>query len=116
MGIMGRATARRRRPAALPRALAALLWDHPGQRISLECDSDLIIRRVLAEGGLQHVRLIRRRAGDDAIRDVLLRSEARGLSPQRIRFWQLLLGIPRGRADAWVRAARAGTWDRRCRP
>jgi hypothetical protein len=113
---MRRKIARRRRSAALPRTLALLFWDHPGQRLTLQNDSDLIIRRVLAEGGLQQVRLIRRRAGDAAIRDVLQRSRARGLSPQRIRFWQLLLGIPGDHADAWVRAARIGTWERRCQP
>ena len=62
------------------------------------------------------MRFIRRRVGDEAIRDVLLRSQARGLSPQRIRFWQLLLDVPaRVVANAWVRSARAGTWARRRR-
>jgi hypothetical protein len=30
--------------------------------------------------------------GDEAIRQILLDSEARGLSPTRIRFWQLVGG------------------------
>ena len=104
-----------RRSAAppLPRAVASLFWDYPGRRLSLTRDRDLVIRRILAEGGLEHVRFLRRRVGDEAIRDVLLRSGARGLSPQRIRFWQLLLGVPPGLANAWVKTARAGTWARR---
>ena len=56
------------------------------------------------------MQLLRSRVGDAAIRDVIERTEARGLSPQRIRFWQLLLRLPARPADAWVRAARASTW------
>ena len=93
--------------------MASLFWDYPGKRLSLARDHELVIRRILVEGGLQHVRFARRRIGDDAIREVLVRSQARGLSPQRIRFWQLLLDVPARLANAWVRTARAGTWARR---
>jgi hypothetical protein len=104
------------RPApSLPRSVASLFWDYPGRRLSLARDRELVVRRILAEGGLLHVRYIRRRVGDDVIRDVLQRSQARGLSPQRIRFWQLLLDVPVPLANAWVRSARAGTWARRRR-
>jgi hypothetical protein len=78
-------------------------------------DRDLVVRRVASEGGLRAIRLLRSRVGDEAIREVILRTEARGLSPRRIRFWQLLLGVPAPTADAWVRAARSGTWARRAR-
>ena len=73
------------------------------------------MRRVATDGGLREIRVLRSRLGDEAIRDVILRTEARGLSPQRIRFWQLLLHVPARRADTWVRAARTGTWARRAR-
>jgi len=59
--------------------------------------------------------LLRSRVGDQAIRDVIERTEARGLSPQRIRFWQLVLRLPARRTDAWVRKARESTWARRAR-
>lgn len=71
------------------------------------------MRRVLAEGGWGDIRLLRARLGDGAIRDVLLASGARGLSPARIRFWQLVLDLPARRADTWVRAARSGSWAAR---
>jgi hypothetical protein len=85
-------------------------------RLSLSRDRELVVRRILAEGGLLHVRFIRRNIGDEAIRDVLVSSQARGLSPQRIRFWQLLLDLPAKVANAWVREARGETWARRRRP
>ncbi len=79
----------------------------------LGTDRDLVVRRVIAEGGLREMRLLRVRVGDRAIRDFIERTDARGLSPQRIRFWQLIVGLPARRANAWVRRARAETWARR---
>jgi hypothetical protein len=92
-----------------------LFWDYPARSIDLAADRDLVVRRVTAEGGWREMRLLRRRLGDQAIRDVIEQTEARGLSPQRIRFWQLVLGLPARRADAWVRRARESSWARRAR-
>ena len=92
-----------------------LFWDYPAGSIRPDRDRDLLVRRVAAEGGWREMSLLRSRVGDQAIRDVIERTEARGLSPQRIRFWQLLLGLPARRADAWVRRERESTWARRAR-
>ena len=92
-----------------------LFWDYPARSIRPDADRDLLVRRVAAEGGWREMSLLRSRVGDQAIRDVIERTEARGLSPQRIRFWQLLLGLPARRADAWVRRERESTWARRAR-
>ncbi len=116
---MGRGTAARTGPrrAASRRSGAGdfdrLFWDYPAGAISPDADRDLVIRRVTAEGGWREMSLLRSRVGDEAIRSVIERTEARGLSPQRIRFWQLLLGLPARRADAWVRRERESTWARR---
>lgn len=99
----------------LPASLARLFWDYPGRSLSLDADRDLVVRRVAGEGGLREIRLLRARLGDAAIRTVIEQSAARGLSPQRIRFWQLLLGLPARRANAWVRSARASSWAARAR-
>jgi len=106
---------RRQATPRLPGPLRVLFWDYAGRRLDLRRDRDLILRRVLAEGGWREIRLLRSRLGDAAIRDFLLRCEGRGLSAARIRFWELLLGLPRRHTDAWVRAARTGTWARRRR-
>lgn len=92
-----------------------MFWEYGAGRVDLRRDRDLVLRRVLAHGGWRETRLLRTRLGDAAIRDFLLASGARGLSPARIRFWELVLDLPRGRTDAWVRAARAGIWERRRR-
>jgi hypothetical protein len=92
-----------------------LFWDYPARSIGPDADRDLVVRRVAAEGGWREMSLLRSRVGDQAIRDVIKRTDARGLSPQRIRFWQLLLGLPARKADAWVRRARESNWARRAR-
>jgi len=98
---------------ALPASLRRLFWDYRAQDLRLDRDGALIVRRVLAEGGWNDIRVLRARLGGDAIRDALLASRARGLSPARIRFWQIVLDLPARRADAWVRAARTGSWAAR---
>jgi hypothetical protein len=92
-----------------------LFWDYPAGSVGPGADRDLVVRRVTAEGGWREMKLLRSRVGDRAIRDVIERTDARGLSPQRIRFWQLVLGLPARKADAWVRRARGSTWARRVR-
>lgn len=97
----------------VPSLLRHLFWDFPGKALSLDRDRELVVRRVAGEGGLREMRWLRTRIGDTAIREILERTHARGLSPQRIRFWQLLLRLPAPRANAWVRAARESTWGSR---
>jgi hypothetical protein len=56
---------------------------------------------------------MRNRYGDGAIRDWLQRHQGRGLSPARIRFWELILRLPRRQAESWVRTACRSTWHGR---
>jgi hypothetical protein len=119
---VGRATTARARPRRASsrrpgtNGFDRLFWDYPAGSIDPDRDRALVIRRVTAEGGWREMSLLRSRVGDQAIREAIERTEARGLSPQRIRFWQLLLGLPARRADAWVRRERESTWARRARP
>jgi hypothetical protein len=55
--------------------------------LTFERDRDLLVLGVAAEGGLAAIRALRSQVADDAIRAVLVRTAARGLSPRRLRFW-----------------------------
>ena len=101
--------------SALPAVLRPLFWDHDAKRLRFDHDHDLIVGRVLREGGWTHARALRTRLGDEAIREWIVSHEARGLAPSRIRFWELLLKLPTKKADAWVRAARRSIWHGRAR-
>ncbi len=69
--------------------------------------------RVLASGPWETVKWLRTRAGDKAIRQWIERHEGRGLSPQQLRFWQLILDIPARRVNRWLRSEARSVWDRR---
>jgi hypothetical protein len=108
------ATRRDARPSGLlPLALRPLFWDLPAGRLNLARDRDLIISRVLTRGGWRDASILRRRIGDQGLREWILRSNAQGLSPAQVRFWELILDLPQKKADAWVRSARASVWERR---
>jgi hypothetical protein len=109
--VAARRQARLRGP--LPLALRSLFWDLPADRLTFARDRDLIVGRVLAHGGWREAKVLRRRIGDEGIREWVLRQDARGLSPAQVRFWELILDLPKKKADAWVRSARASLWERR---
>jgi hypothetical protein len=76
----------------------------------------MIIGRVLATGPWETVQWLRSAAGDEVIRDWIERHEGRGLSARQLRYWQLVLDIPRHRVDDWLKSERRQVWDRRTRP
>jgi hypothetical protein len=82
-------------------------------RLAWDRDHSLIVGRVPASSRWTAAQLLRRRVGDPALREWLVRNEAGGLSPAQVRFWELVLDLPKAKADAWVRAARATVWERR---
>lgn len=97
----------------LPAALHHLFWDLQARRLTWNRDQDQIVARVLARGGWREMRILRRRLGDAALGDWMMRHEARGLSAARVRFWELVLDLPKAKADRWVRSARATVWESR---
>jgi hypothetical protein len=101
------------RSGPLPVTLHPLFWDHDPRRLDWTRDRDLVIARVLARGGLRQSQILRRRLGDAVLQDWFIRHEARGLSPAQVRFWELVLDLPKARADLWVRRARASVWENR---
>lgn len=104
------------RSSQLPALLRALLWDYDFETLTWENDRDLIIGRVLASGGWDAVTWLRSRVGDRALREWIKRHQGRGLSPQQLRFWELVLGLPHRRVNAWLAAEGRQIWDQRVRP
>jgi len=107
-------TARSR--SLLPGPVKKLFWDLDPRSLRWDRDQEMIIGRVLASGPRETVKWLRSVAGDEAIRDWIERHEGRGLSPQQLRYWQLVLDIPRRRVDEWLKSKRRQVWDRRTSP
>ena len=77
--------------------------------------ADLIIGRILAAGDWDAVRWLLRRLPKPALGDWLERRGGAGLDVRRLRFWEIVLGLPRRQVDAWLTnrprgASGAHTW------
>lgn len=103
-------------PSALPASVRKLFWDTDVRSLHWGRHREAIIGRVLAIGTWADVTWLRRTAGDPALREWILRHEGRGLTPQQLRFWQLLLDLPRRQVDRWLRSESRQVWDRRAAP
>jgi hypothetical protein len=101
---------------SLPKYLHGLFWDCDPSELAWPKDRDFIARRVLCEGGWREADWLRRRLGGLDLRDWLLRTKGRGLSPRRLRFWALITDLPQREVDAWLNDPARIPWDRRRQP
>jgi DNA-binding transcriptional ArsR family regulator len=99
--------------APLPQSLRNYFWDYSFEELSWEKDRELIIRRLLTDGSWDSITWLRKRIGDGGLRKWLLAHQGRGLSPRQLRFWTLMLGLPRRQVNAWVLKARSTPWNNR---
>lgn len=104
------------RSSKLPATLRALFWDYDFAALSWENDRDLIMARVLTAGSWDAATWLRSRVGNDALREWIERHRGGGLSPQRLRFWELILGLPHRQVNTWLAAEGRQVWDKRARP
>src|SRR5262245_44171837 len=107
---------KRKAKTLLPGPVKKLFWDLDPRLLRWDRDQEMIIGRVLASGPWETVKWLRSVTGDEAIRDWIERHEGRGLSPRQLRYWQLVLDIPRRRVDAWLKSEQRQVWDRRTSP
>lgn len=105
------------RPGAmkLPRSLRPFFWDYDFARLSWKADRDLIIGRILAVGNWDSLRWLRRRLPDAALREWLQRRRGAGLSNRQLRFWELILELPRREVNAWLAQPGRKIWEGRNR-
>ena len=97
----------------LPGLLRGFFWDYSFENLSWEKDRELIVRRLLTEGSWEAIQWLRKQMGDDGLRKWMIAHHGRGLSPRQIRFWSLLLSIPKFQSEAWLSAARGTPWSQR---
>ena len=100
----------------LPARLRSLFWDYEFKSLTWEEDRELIIGRVLTSGDWEAVTWLRSHAGDPALRQWIERHQGRGLSPQKLRFWELILRIPHKQVSTWLAQEGRQIWDKRAGP
>lgn len=99
----------------LPDELRDLFWDRGPERLTWEHSRPTIVFRLLEKGGMEAVRWLRSHMSDEEIREFIVRRRGRGISPRRLRFWSLIVDIPRPEVDRWIETARRNPWHNRTR-
>ena len=94
----------------LPRDMRRFFWDCAFARLRWETDRDFVIGRLMERGDWPAMQWLRRTAGDAELRRWLEARRGRGLSPRRLRYWQLVLDLPHRRVSAWIEAQRNLPW------
>jgi hypothetical protein len=102
--------------SALPELLRSLFWDYEFDSLTWDDHRDLVIGRVLAEGSWQAVCWLRSELGDGLLREWIEDHRGRSLSLPQLRFWQLILDLPKELVDEWMRSETRQIWDKRTGP
>lgn len=100
-------------PPKLPRKLRPFFWDYDFAHLSWHADRDLIIGRILAVGDWDSLRWLRRRLPDAELRCWLEHRRGAGLSNRQLRFWELILKLPRRKVNAWFTDPARRIWEGR---
>lgn len=100
----------------LPDLLRPFFWDYDFDSLSWEDDHELVIARVLSSGDWNALVWLRNHAGDHFLREWVERHQGGGLSPQKLRFWELVLGLPHRQVNTWLAAERRKIWGKRVNP
>jgi hypothetical protein len=102
------------RSSRLPEFLRPCFWDHFFEQIDFAAHREFFVGRILAAGDWTAIAWLRRTIGDASIREWIVTHEGRGLDPQQLSFWELILDIPESQVASCL-AARGHGWDDRVR-
>ncbi len=100
----------------LPRRLRMFFWDYDFETLTWENSRDMTTARILTYGTWDAVTWLRSRMGDRALRQWIERYRGTRMSPKRLRFWELILGLPRQHVNTWIQAEERRIWGKRSRP
>jgi hypothetical protein len=89
-------------PDKLPEILRPLFWDCDFDQLTWSEHRDFVVGRVLSAGSWNAIDWLRARHSDLDLRQWIERRQGRGLTPQQLRFWELVLEMPSTRIDAWL--------------
>jgi hypothetical protein len=103
-------------PTKLPIMLRPFFWEYDFNILDWEKDREFIIGRILSSGNWGAVKWLRSHVGDLRLQKWLERHEGDGLSPQQLRFWELILGLSYRQVNAWLATERRKVWEKRANP
>lgn len=97
----------------LPDNLRTLFWDCDFASLDLSQYRNFVIRRILDRGNWDAIMWLRHTLGDMAIKEWFITKHGRGLDARKIRFWEVILDMPKADVDEWVRRERTSNWHGR---
>jgi hypothetical protein len=100
-------------PASLPDNLRLLFWDCDFEMLQWPNDMEFITGRILTSGEWDALQWLRTQIGDTSLREWFKSHHGGGLSPERLRFWELVLRIPHRIVDSWILKESRTIWRQR---
>jgi len=100
----------------LPDFLRPFFWDYDFDFLSWEEDRELIVARILSSGDWKALTWLRSHTGDHFLREWIEHHKGDGLSPPKLRFWELVLGLPHRKVNTWLATERREIWGQRVNP
>jgi hypothetical protein len=97
----------------IPEKLRPLFWDCAFDDLRWSADRDFIIGRVLSRGEWDAVQWLRETAGDAQLKEWLKLRQGGALSPERLRFWELVLHLSHHTVSDWINNCSNSIWHRR---
>jgi len=101
--------------ARLPEILRPLFRNSDFDQLTWRDHRDYVVRRVLSAGTWDAVCWLRVRFSDGVLRQWIDQHHGRGLSSRQLRFWELILDLPRPLVDAWLQSEGRRIWEGRGR-
>ncbi len=97
----------------LPKHLRPLFWEYKFAQLTWEADANLIIGRILTEGGWEAIQWLRERLPNSELKGWIEQRRGAALSARQLRFWELVLGLPLRKVNAWLKDPARQLWERR---
>ncbi|MFT3767633.1 MAG: hypothetical protein QM820_19435 [Minicystis sp.] len=93
--------------------LRRFFWEYDFDDLSWESDRVLITERLLSRGTWPTWKWVREQLGDEGLAAYLRETRGRALSPRQLRFWGLILGLPKDEVSGWIEDKKGSLWFER---
>jgi hypothetical protein len=97
----------------LPPYVRELFWEYGLRDISWSRHRRFVIKRVLSHGETNALKWLRKNTTSEELRKWFMETRGRALDPPRLRYWELMLGLPKKDVDRWIREMKKNPWHRR---
>jgi len=67
----------------------------------------------LNQGGFSALKWLRANVSDEELHEWIMLRFGAGMSPQRLRFGEIIVNLPHRKVSTWLKSDRRAIWDRR---